>query len=111
MFSPFSSHVKALRPSLRAVTSPYYRPANASDPNNHQMTPSQWAAFWKQILTNAPGFDTSNALASPGHFSLLTLLPSYPHSSPARQSRLRMGSAPGATTSPPSARTSARWPT
>ena len=44
MFEPFAAQVKALRPSLRAVTSPYYRPANASDPDNHQMTPAQWAA-------------------------------------------------------------------
>ena len=58
MFGPFADQVKSLRPSLRAVTSPYYRPANASDPNNHQMTSVEWAAFWKEILSNAPTFDT-----------------------------------------------------
>lgn len=58
MFAPFSEHVKALRPSLRAVTSPYYRPANTSDPHTTQMTAAQWAAFWRQVLVSAPHFDT-----------------------------------------------------
>ena len=58
MFGPFSSHVKSLRPSLRAVTSPYYRAANVSDPNNHQMTALQWASFWRKLLAAAPLFDT-----------------------------------------------------
>ena len=58
MFAPFAAHVKSLRPSLRAVTSPYYRPANASDPHNHQMTAEQWASFWRRLLEAAPDFDT-----------------------------------------------------
>ena len=57
--------MKGLRPSLRAVTSPYYRPANASDPNNHQMTPAQWAAFWGALLEGAPSFDTIAPQALP----------------------------------------------
>lgn len=58
MFGPFADHVKSLRPSLRAVTSPYYRPANYSDPHTTQMTAAQWAGFWRQVLTNATNFDT-----------------------------------------------------
>jgi hypothetical protein len=58
MFGPFARQVKSFRPSLRAVTSPYYRQGNPSDPNNHQMTAEQWAAFWRKLLTAAPEFDT-----------------------------------------------------
>ena len=58
MFGPFSAQVKSFDPSLRAVTSPYYRQSNASDPNNHQMSPAQYAAFWRAILSAAPHFDT-----------------------------------------------------
>ena len=58
MFGPFADHVKSLRPSLRAVTSPYYRPANYTDPHTTQMTAGQWAGFWGQVLSNASNFDT-----------------------------------------------------
>jgi hypothetical protein len=58
MFGPFAAQVKAFRPSLRAVTSPYYRPSNASDPNNHQMSADAWASFWRRLLSAAPDFDT-----------------------------------------------------
>ena len=44
MFRPFAAQVKSFGRGLRAVTSPYYRQSNASDPYNHQMSPAQWAA-------------------------------------------------------------------
>ena len=58
MFGPFADHVKLLRPSLRAVTSPYYRPANYSNPHTTQMAAAQWGEFWRKVLTNASNFDT-----------------------------------------------------
>ena len=78
MFGPFATHIKSLRPSLRAVTSPYYRAANISDPGNHQMTALQWASFWRKLLAAAPLFDTiapqdgcgagGNSLATVGEY-------------------------------------------